>query len=226
MLLPHPSTDGSIYIITPIDPVFVFVPILDIVRQKSSESQGRFLTVDSIFESDQYTSLRHLAHLHQVEKHLSLVCQVQESASMNTFRLDDEKTMGWLKRKVELLINKFPSIPVLVDSIAYTESLPEICRIEAIAQSALRLVSAYLSEEWATKLAAEYHFPELDKLESRIQLPSFSDFGKRSGMDLDEDLKSNKELKKPKMSAGQRKLAKASTAGMKPLSSFFSKKAA
>jgi len=32
-------------------------------------------------------------------------------------------------------------------------------------------------------------------------------------------------LQKPKMSVGQRKLAKASTAGMKPLSSFFAKKA-
>ncbi|KAF8940473.1 hypothetical protein BGZ58_006315 [Dissophora ornata] len=160
-----------------------------------------------------------------MDEYLSLVCDVRESTmAAKTFRLNDEMVMSWLKRKVRVIVDKFSSVTALTDSIAYTESLPEICRTEAITQSALRLVSAYVSESWATKLAAEYQFPELDKLESRTQLPVFSDFGKRSGMDLDEDPKAKKDVKKPKMSVGQRKLAKASTAGMKPLSSFFAKK--
>lgn len=136
-------------------------------------------------------------------------------------------------------------------------SLDVVPQTEAITQSSLKLVCAYLSEDWAARLSASYTFPELDALESRTQLPSFTDFGKRSGMDFDEDPKA-KEVKvkktikktafflypvvkmkhliafflrllfffqKPKMSVGQRKLAKASTAGMKPLSSFFAKKA-
>jgi hypothetical protein len=37
-------------------------------------------------------------------------------------------------------------------------------------------------------------FPELDKLETRTQLPLFSDFGKRSAMDLDDEPKA-KEVK-------------------------------
>ncbi|KAF9202528.1 Ribonuclease H2 subunit B [Haplosporangium sp. Z 27] len=218
------QSDGSLYIITPIDPVFMFIPILDIVRRKTIESEGRFLSLQDIFESDQYTSLRHLSQLSKVEQYLALVCDVQDSSSIKSFRLNDDLVMIWLKRKVETLVNNFDSITALVDSIAYTESLPPACRTEAITQSALRLVSAYLSDSWATKLAAEYQFPELDRLESRTQLPIMSDFGKRSGMDLDDDSKPNKEVKKPKMSAGQKKLAKASTTGMKPLSSFFAKK--
>lgn len=218
------QSDGALYLITPYDPVFMLIPILDTMRQKTAEAEGKFLLLEGIFGtcSDQYPSLRHLADLKNIDKYLALVCDVRVAA-MKTYRLDDEKVMGWLKKKVEVFVSKFESIPALVDSIAYTESLPEVCRTEAITQSALKIISVNLSDSWATKLSANYQFPELDKLESRTQLPSMSDFGKRSGMDLDDEPKA-KEVKKPKMSVGQRKLAKASTAGMKPMTSFFSKK--
>lgn len=191
--------------ITPIDPIFMCIPILDIMRQRTSESEGRFLGLQDIFESDQYTSLRHLAQLFRIDQHLALVCHVRESTVMGggsmTFRLDNERTLAWLKRKVQVLVDKFSSIPSLVNSIAYTESLPPACRtgknvevyshgpllshhsptpptsntklihlllsslrvgtccnmtLEAITQSALKLVSGYLSDSWATQLAAEY----------------------------------------------------------------------
>ncbi|KAF9378274.1 Ribonuclease H2 subunit B [Podila verticillata] len=186
------QSDGSLYMITPLDPIFMFIPILEIVRQQTSGSAGRFMVVDDIFENDQYTSLRHLTQLHSVEKLLAQICEVRDG-SLKTFRMDDERVMAWLKKKT-------------------------------ITQSSLKLVCAYLSEDWATRLSATYSFPQLDALESRTQVSSVLDFGKRSGMDFDEDPKA-KEVKKPKMSVGQRKLAKASTAGMKPLSSFFAKKA-
>ncbi|KAF9937880.1 Ribonuclease H2 subunit B [Mortierella alpina] len=217
------QSDGSLYLITPMDPVFMFIPILDIMRQKTQNTEGRFLILEDIFESDQYASLRQLTQLQHIERDLRLVCEVRDSSALKTFRLDDAKVMSWLKRKVDALVNKFEMVPALRNSIAYTEALPEACRSEAITQASLRIVSAYLSDSWATELSAEYQFPELDKLESRTQLPSSADFGKR-GMDLDEEPKA-KDVKKPKMSVGQRKLAKASTAGMKPLSSFFAKKA-
>ncbi|KAF9540462.1 Ribonuclease H2 subunit B [Mortierella hygrophila] len=218
------QSDGALYLITPYDPVFILIPILDIMRQKTADAEGKFLLLEGIFgsSSDQYPSLRHLADLKNIDKYLALVCDVRVAA-MKTYRLDDEKVMGWLKKKVEVFVSKFESIPALVDSIAYTESLPEACRTEAITQSALKMVSANLSDSWATKLSANYQFPELDKMESRTQLPSMSEFGKRSGMDLDDEPKA-REVKKPKMSVGQRKLAKASTAGMKPMTSFFAKK--
>ncbi|KAG0321641.1 Ribonuclease H2 subunit B [Linnemannia gamsii] len=219
------QSDGALYLITPFDPVFMLIPILDTMRQKTAVSEGKFLMLEGIFGScsDQYPSLRRLADLKNMDRYLSAICDVRDSAAMKTFRLDDEKVMVWLKKKIDILVGKFGSIPALVESIAYTESLPEACRSEAVTQSVLKLVSVNLSDSWATKLSANYQFPELDKLESRTQLPSMSDFGKRSGMDLDDEPKA-KEVKKPKMSVGQRKLAKASTAGMKPMTSFFAKK--
>ncbi|KAF9194359.1 hypothetical protein BGZ51_000111 [Haplosporangium sp. Z 767] len=171
------------------------------MRQKSTESEGRFLMLDDIFESDQYTSLRRLRQLRSIERDLAMVCEVRDSSALKAFRLNDNMVMTWLKRKVESLV-------------------------KAITQSALRLVSAYLSDSWATRLAGEYQFPELDKLESTTQLPTVADFGKRSGMDMDEDIRGSKDIKKPKLSVGQRKLAKASKAGMKPMSSYFAKKTA
>ncbi|KAG0275061.1 Ribonuclease H2 subunit B [Linnemannia exigua] len=221
------QSDGALFLITPFDPVFMLIPILDTMRQKTPTSEGKFLMLEGIFGSsnDQYPSMRHLTNLKNIDGYLALVCEVRDSSpSMKTFRLDDDRVMGWLKKKMDVLVSKFGTIPALVDSIAYTESLPEACRSEAITQSVLRLISANLSDSWATRLSANYQFPELDKLESRTQLPSMSEFGKRSGMDLDDEPKT-KEVKKPKMSVGQRKLAKASTAGMKPMTSFFAKKA-
>ncbi|KAF9436227.1 Ribonuclease H2 subunit B [Entomortierella beljakovae] len=217
------QSDGSLYITTPIDPVFMFIPILDIVRKKSNDNEGRFLSLDDIFDSDQYTSLRRLSQLSRIEAHLAQICDIRDSFSTKAYRLNDDNVLVWLKSKVKSIVDNFSSIKVLVSSIVYTESLPEACRSEAIIQSSLRLVSAYLSDSWAEKLAAEYQFPELEKLESRTQLPSIADFGKRLKMDDDDDLKESKEVKKPKMTLGQKRLAKAST-GMKPLSSFFTKK--
>lgn len=121
--------DGALYLITPYDPVFMLIPILDTMRQKTAEAEGKFLLLEGIFGtcSDQYPSLRHLADLKNIDKYLALVCDVRVAA-MKTYRLDDEKVMGWLKKKVEVFVSKFESIPALVDSIAYTESLPEVCR--------------------------------------------------------------------------------------------------
>ncbi|KAG0221491.1 Ribonuclease H2 subunit B [Mortierella sp. GBA43] len=220
------QSDGALYMITPVDPIFMCIPILDKIRQRTDESEGRFLALQDMFESDQYTSLRRLTQLDKLDQHLALICEVRESTLAGTgksFRLDDQRVLTWLQRKVQVLVDQFLSIPALSNSIAYTESLPEACRTEAITQGSLRLVSGYLSDSWVTKLAAEYKFPELDKFECRTQLPTLSDYGKRSAADMDDGPKS-KETKKPKMSAGTRKLAKASTAGMKPLSSFFAKK--
>ncbi|KAG0267047.1 Ribonuclease H2 subunit B [Actinomortierella ambigua] len=222
------QSDGSLFLMTPIDPVFMFIPILEIMRQQTSESQGRFITLDSLFDSDQYTSLRHLAHLNHVEKHLDLVCEVRDSG-MKTYRLDDDKVMAWLKKKVEHLVAKFSTSTALVESVSYTESLPEECRQEAITLASLRLVCAYLNETWASKLSADYKFPELDKMENRTQAPlvTVAEFSKRTAsMELDDDLvtAAPKEIKKPKLTPGQRKLANASKAGMKPISSFFAPK--
>ncbi|KAF9426573.1 hypothetical protein BGZ94_006339 [Podila epigama] len=127
------QSDGSLYIITPMDPIFMCIPILDIVRQKKTQeqgpngSEGRFLILGDIFESDQYTSLRHLAQVDNMEACLAQICTVQHT-SFKTFRLDDELVMIWLKKKVDHLVKNFESIQALVDSIAYTEALSETCR--------------------------------------------------------------------------------------------------
>jgi ribonuclease H2 subunit B len=108
----------------------MLIPILDTMRQKTAVSEGKFLMLEGIFGScsDQYPSLRRLADLKNMDRYLSAICDVRDSAAMKTFRLDDEKVMVWLKKKIDILVGKFGSIPALVESIAYTESLPEACR--------------------------------------------------------------------------------------------------
>lgn len=93
-----------------------------------------------------------------------------------------------------LLYNNLPPSDFFNKKLPDLFTLIGLLTIETITQSSLKLVCAYLSEDWATRLSATYSFPQLDALESRTQVSSVLDFGKRSGMDFDEDPKA-KEVK-------------------------------
>src|SRR5690606_30840670 len=108
---------------------------LETFRRRTGESEGRFLLFDDIFDCEEYPSLRHLSSLDNIQQYLSLICEIRQTSKSGegrhhhqSFRLEDDRVMKWLKQKVQNLVSNFGSIKVLVDSIAYTESLPEACR--------------------------------------------------------------------------------------------------
>ncbi|KAF3446485.1 hypothetical protein FNV43_RR11664 [Rhamnella rubrinervis] len=92
------SEDGRLYIATPVDPVFVLLPIFDEARMKKGEDPGKFRQLDEIIFIDGYPGYQHL--LSVAEKSMQVVCEVKEVGSSKFYRLDDSKVLGWLCCKV------------------------------------------------------------------------------------------------------------------------------
>ncbi|RUP49011.1 hypothetical protein BC936DRAFT_143478 [Jimgerdemannia flammicorona] len=99
---------------TPIDPLFIAIPMLELARKKSSESPGVFLTLDHLFDNPDNPSVARLATLRGLDASLAHVWKVPhipadliELASRPTeiaqgmcvYRLNDEKVVTWLRLK-------------------------------------------------------------------------------------------------------------------------------
>lgn len=90
--------DGSLYIITPVDPIFIFLPIFAGARLKKGTGLGMFRQLDEILYVEGYPSYQHLMSM--AEDSMQLVCVVKEIGSSKFFRLDDSKVLSWLCCKV------------------------------------------------------------------------------------------------------------------------------
>ncbi|XP_010537228.1 PREDICTED: ribonuclease H2 subunit B isoform X2 [Tarenaya hassleriana] len=95
------SEDGSLYMATPVDPVFILLPIFEEARMKKGEDPGKFRQLDDIVFVEGYSGYQHLLSL--AEKCMEIVCETQEVGGMKFYRLNDSKVLAWLKCKVCLL---------------------------------------------------------------------------------------------------------------------------
>ncbi|VVB12302.1 unnamed protein product [Arabis nemorensis] len=102
------SQDGSLYMATPVDPVFILLPIFDEARMKKGEDPGKFRQVDEILFVEGYPGYQLLLSL--AEKCMDVVCQTQEVGSMKFYRLDNSKVLAWLSCKVCCLKKTLPEL--------------------------------------------------------------------------------------------------------------------
>ncbi|CAO2816574.1 unnamed protein product [Amaranthus hypochondriacus] len=93
--------DGSLYISTPIDLVFVMLPIFEDARMKKGDDAGKFRQLDEILFIDGYPGYQHLLPI--LEKSMDIICEVKEIGSTKFFRLNDSKVLAWLCAKVDRL---------------------------------------------------------------------------------------------------------------------------
>ncbi|XP_057525207.1 uncharacterized protein LOC130804689 [Amaranthus tricolor] len=93
--------DGSLYISTPVDLVFVMLPIFEDGRMKKGDDAGKFRQLDEILFIDGYPGYQHL--LPVLEKSINIICEVKEIGSTKFFRLNDSKVLAWLCAKVDRL---------------------------------------------------------------------------------------------------------------------------
>ncbi|KAG2175892.1 hypothetical protein INT44_000370 [Umbelopsis vinacea] len=235
--------NGVLYMMTPIDPLFVLLPVLAETRKKSAESDGRFVQYDSIFsdadEDKRYQSLHRLADIPGLSAQLGHLCDQQEYIKDEfVYRLNEDKTLKWLRLKVQAVADNVEKMPILLQFI--NEQLFDIdapqtdtnIRSDAYTWAGIQVVSEYITDAWQEKLNKSYTLTKLEsqveehKKKQEIQFQNYvthdpTEFAKakREASDL-----SDQGSKKPKLSAGQKTLAKANIKGMKSLSSFFAKK--
>ncbi|KAI8086059.1 ribonuclease H2, subunit B, partial [Halteromyces radiatus] len=97
--------DGSIHFVTPMDPLFIALPILDQAGQKinQQEDRGLFRTIDDIFTSEQGSSfmdMNLLINITTFSEQLSHLCDTQEiSPGTLVYRFNEEKSLNWLRKK-------------------------------------------------------------------------------------------------------------------------------
>ncbi|KAG6829560.1 hypothetical protein H0H87_010892 [Tephrocybe sp. NHM501043] len=239
-------SDGKLLIVTPIDPAFLLLPILQ-AAQPIERSTGTFRQADDIFEEAavKFQNLTRADHAPFLQKdiikfgslectHNALrhICDVKEiSPDIVVYRLSEAKVSDYLRTKVARLtapdaleVSKSSIRTLAKDGLMEDgkEALLQVGRMRV----ACDLIGQYLSPEYRDLLTKSYDFKELDAF-LQIALDN-------AAAAVSADTKGSKKAKKPsaaeekkrkntKGSQGVEKLKKANVNGMAKLSSFFKK---
>ncbi|XVF52136.1 hypothetical protein PTKIN_Ptkin04bG0240400 [Pterospermum kingtungense] len=147
------SKDGSMYTATPIDPVFIMLPIFEEARMKKGDDPGKFRQLDEILFISDYPGYQHLFSI--AENCMQVVCEIKEIGSSKFFRLDDMKVMAWLYCKVCQLKQ---TLPALDQNYAAREEKDTLA-------DAVSILGEYLKDEPWLKLLCN-HF-KLNSLETK-----------------------------------------------------------
>ncbi|XP_058222521.1 uncharacterized protein LOC131332356 isoform X3 [Rhododendron vialii] len=99
--LRHPKSDGRLYTATPVDPVFILLPIFEEARMKKGDDPGKFRQLDEMIFVNGYPGYQYLLSI--AETSMQVVCDVKEIGSIKFFRLNDSKVLAWLNYKVDQL---------------------------------------------------------------------------------------------------------------------------
>ncbi|CAG8637152.1 28596_t:CDS:10 [Dentiscutata erythropus] len=218
--------DGSIVFFTQFDPIFLLIPILDNCRKKNSEFQGLFLSFDDILDNPEYPSLTRLSSINNILLYMDWICDSKELLDNKVYRLNDEKVMNWLKKKVTNILPKFDNDKYKsfkkINQQLDDEIVDEEHRHEHRLKYTLEIVMEYLPNYWVEQLKKEYNFEELGTWDnSTVVYMSAISTDNRVKQPVEKDTSST--VKKRKLTVGQASLAKANKKGMKPLTSFFAK---
>ncbi|KAI5678969.1 hypothetical protein M9H77_09919 [Catharanthus roseus] len=172
--------DGSLYTATPIDPVFILLPIFDEARMKKRDDPGKFRQLDEIIHVDGYPGYQYLTSLAEVS--MEVVCDFKEIGSMKFFRLNDSKVLRWLCYKVNQLVLTLPTLDKNYAAQNKKDTLVD----------AVSIVGEYLKEEPWLKLLCDklklslqdvVNAPDTTILSSSVEsdLPSFSAVQEKNG---------------------------------------------
>lgn len=97
-------SDGGVYVSTPVDVLFVVLPILERARRSSSDFAGRFCNLEDILSNDQHPDLMLLKDL--ITPSLCCICDERDIGNGEVYyRLNDERVLAWLQCKVKQSLN-------------------------------------------------------------------------------------------------------------------------
>ncbi|KAJ3075860.1 hypothetical protein HDU98_006631 [Podochytrium sp. JEL0797] len=133
---------GSFLVMTPFDPLFLLLPLLenssfidDAMDQrpsKKSKSENasppprRFEQLENFLYSETFPMLSKVGELEGLEDKLKLICDVDASVKGMTFyKLNDDKTKEWLLQKANKLLAKYEAFSLLKVNGQWEASLSE-----------------------------------------------------------------------------------------------------
>ncbi|XP_044143258.1 ribonuclease H2 subunit B isoform X1 [Bufo gargarizans] len=220
--------DGRLLYVTPVDPLFLVLYYL----MKADKEQGKFQPVEQIVVDEEFPACSLLLQCTPVAQSLHHVTEEKEIGSKKFYKYSKEKTLAWLKKKVDQTVKVLKDSDVCVGGTTQSVSFIRVKQESHIQEEdyvryAHGLVSEYISIQLRDELSTYLNLPEVSSPtpEPPTKKRKLSD----KPVEAEEDYtkyNSNDKGKKAnsKMSAAQKSLAKVDKSGMKNISSFFSPK--
>ncbi|XP_019966597.1 ribonuclease H2 subunit B [Paralichthys olivaceus] len=220
--------DGRLLFVTPMDPLFLILPYLI-----KAGKEGKFQPVDQIVMDEEFPVCSRLLSCTCSLASLHHIAEEKEAGSLKFHRYSQEKTMNWLKKKVERTVDALKKKNIYVgEGVKSTTFVRVKSESEYHEEDYLRyahgLISEYISEELSKALLKHLQLPELTspkETEPPSKKRKLSDKAVEAGEDYTKFNSADFARKPPKkMTAAQKTLAKVDKTGMKSMSSFFSPK--
>jgi ribonuclease H2 subunit B len=146
---------GSLYILTKFDPLFLLISILEENRKKSEKDL--FNTMEQILSNFQELKLIHFDS--------QWICDTKELDDDLFFRLNDEKVLEWLSKKVEILsdfISKKFYSKLSGSTLRFNSKEEYKPTKEEIHESSLNFLCEYLSPYFGLKICEKFEIPFVD----------------------------------------------------------------
>ncbi|KIL65967.1 hypothetical protein M378DRAFT_161613 [Amanita muscaria Koide BX008] len=235
-------SDGKLLVMTPIDLVFLLLPILQAVYSYEDEYENHFRQMDDIFEdaarkiensvsNDQVSSrdILQFASFQCTKDALQRICDVKEvTPDIIVYRYNPNKVVEYLKKKVTYLTASpiIDGSKTIIRSLAKdglmedgNEQLLEVGRIRA----ACEVLGQYLPTNTRSALFASYDFRALDAHIKTIRAEITAPPESKKQVSVKGTQPSEDKKRKSKASNGVEKLKKANVNGMAKLSKYFTK---
>ncbi|NWW97671.1 RNH2B Ribonuclease, partial [Caloenas nicobarica] len=220
--------DGRLLFVTPMDPLFLILYYLI----KADKEQGKFQPLDQVVLDSEYPNCPLLLKCAGVKQYIHHVTDEKEIGSQKFHKYSQEKTLKWLKKKVNQTVKALKSNNVCVGERVLEPAFASIKQITDTEEDYLRyahgLISEYIPEDLSKELLKYLGLPELKSPapEPPLKKMKLSDDPVEAEEDSTKFNSNNMKTKKAnsKMSAAQKALAKVDKRGMKSISSFFSSK--
>lgn len=219
--------DGSLFVVTPIDPLFLVLPYFEKLSQK-------FRTLEQILEDDRHPSINTLTSCLPSNELLN-ISDVKRDHDIQAYRLNKDKTIAWLKLKVKKTADCLSSSGINASKGSQNAVFVRSKRHANTTRDdyeryAFGLVSDYLSPQWSERLRESLSITDDAPLSSPEEPPTkrakVSDEIPEATEDYSKEfskLSSKTEMDKTgsRLTAAQKSLSKVDKSGMKSISSFF-----
>ncbi|XP_065887767.1 ribonuclease H2 subunit B-like [Dysidea avara] len=156
--------DGSLYMCTPVDPLFLLLPYL------MKSGKGHYVLLNQMLEDPDYP---HVSKLESYidDSQLANICDITTSSVVTAgtlYRFNEEKTMKWLQKKIERLVTVLQEEQVDVGGSSKSSLLKR--------SNSQRNFNAVDRVNYATTMVSTYLPPMLSaKLTSGISTTSTQD---------------------------------------------------
>ncbi|NXN07817.1 RNH2B Ribonuclease, partial [Indicator maculatus] len=144
--------DGRLLFVTPMDPLFLILYYLI----KADKEQGKFQPLDQVVLDSEYPSCVLLLKCADVKQYIHHVTEEKEIGSQKFHKYSQEKTMKWLKKKVNQTAKALKNNNIIVGERVYATTFVSNKQITDTKEDYVRyahgLISEYIPEDLSKKL--------------------------------------------------------------------------